>query len=62
MGITGCITTLGSKGMLVFEVFCFGRAFAFVWARVFALTGLGVGASSPFSAICCSTGQLYFLQ
>ena len=62
MGITYCINTLGSKGMLVFEVFCFGRAFAFVWAGVFAATGLGVGAGGPFSAICCSTGQLYYLQ
>ena len=58
----GHITTLGSKGMLIFEVVGFGVAFAFVWADIFALTGLGVGAGSPFSAICCSTDQLYFLQ
>ena len=48
--------------MLVFEVVGFGVAFAFVWAGSFALTGLGVGAGGPFSAMCCSTGQLYFLQ
>ena len=48
--------------MLVFEVLGFGVTFAFVWAGIFALTGLVVGADSPFSAICCSTGQLYFLQ
>ena len=58
----GHITTLNSKGMLVFEVLSFGRAFAFVWVGVFALTGLGVGAGGPFSAMCCFTGQLYFLQ
>ena len=34
--------------MLVFEVVGFGVAFAFVWAGVFALTGLGVGAGGPF--------------
>ena len=48
--------------MLVFEVVGLGVAFALVWAGIFALTSLGVGAGSPFSAICCSTGQLYFLQ
>ena len=48
--------------MLIFEVVGFGVALAFVWAGMFALTGLGVGAGSPFSAICYSTGQLYFLQ
>ena len=59
---TGLITTLGSKGILVFEVVGYGVAFAFVCAGIFALTGLGVGAGGPFSAICCPTDQLYFLQ
>ena len=48
--------------MLVFEVIGFGVAFAFVWAGIVAPTGLGVGEGGPSSAICCSTGQLYFLQ
>ena len=48
--------------MLVFEVDSFGVAFAFVWAGIFALTDLGVGAGGPFSAIYCPTDQLYFLQ
>ena len=57
----GLITTLGSRGILVLEVFGFGRAFVFVGAGVFALTGVGVGAGSPFSAIYCSISQLIFL-
>ena len=48
--------------MLAFEVVGFGMAFAFVWAGIFALTVLSVGAGGPFSAICCPTNQLYFLQ
>ena len=48
--------------MLIFEVVGFGVALAFVWARIFALTGLGIGAGGPFSAICYCTDQLYFLQ
>ena len=48
--------------MLVFEVVGFDVALAFVWAAIFALTGLGVGAGISFPAICYSTNQLYFLQ
>ena len=48
--------------MLIFEVVGLGVALSFVWAGIFALTGLGVCAGGPFSAICFSTDQLYFLQ
>ena len=63
----GTTTTLGSNGGVVFEGFCFGGffwggSFVLVWFANFALTALGVGAGGPFSAICDSTVQLYFLQ